>query len=368
MKSNKSGYSRAFNLPRIESRALKYGYSNARVRAMKGLLLKPAFLDELIKVRTVSAMVELLERTGYKEDLVALSLGRRDSSLVEIAAARNFMRVSSKLKRMAPGEDRKTVESLLVRWDLLNLKVLINGLKAGKKFEDLKSYLFAIGRLSEKDFELLAHSQDFISDLKRTPVGKELAAVSEGLQAKTKFAINADTNAEAFLKLQSLLDSGIYSLMENSLSYGGSDTARIRRILKKEIDAKNIMIIQRMKTYSVPADRVRSYLVRGGSLGRSATEQLITAKDMSVAYRLLKQHFRNLELPENSSLVDVEVSLEKAIAAEKLAAFHRSILSIGVLLGFILLKEEELNNLRKIAKAKEFGMPEQEVRKMLVAV
>ncbi|MBS3068651.1 hypothetical protein J4450_08145 [Candidatus Micrarchaeota archaeon] len=59
-------------LPNIESRALKYGYSNARVRGMKGLLLKPAFLDELIKVRSIDAMVELLQ-SYYKERIIKKS-------------------------------------------------------------------------------------------------------------------------------------------------------------------------------------------------------------------------------------------------------------------------------------------------------
>jgi vacuolar-type H+-ATPase subunit C/Vma6 len=36
--------------------------------------------------------------------------------------------------------------------------------------------------------------------------------------------------------------------------------------------------------------------------------------------------------------------------------------------GFLLLKEEEINNLRKIAKGKEFRMSEEDVREMLVVV
>ena len=58
----------------------------------------------------------------------------------------------------------------------------------------------------------------------------------------------------------------------------------------------------------------------------------------------------------------------KSIAAQKLASFHRSILSVGVILGFLLIKEEEISNLRKIAKGKEFNLPENDVRDMLVIV
>jgi V/A-type H+-transporting ATPase subunit C len=76
-----------------------------------------------------------------------------------------------------------------------------------------------------------------------------------------------------------------------------------------------------------------------------------------------------LEITDSDpKLTDLEIALEKSIAAQRLLAFHRSTLSVGVIIGFLLLKEEEMSNLRKIAKSKEFHVPEAEVRKMLVVV
>ena len=77
--------------PFPENKALKYGYSNARVRGMKGLLLSSNYLDELIKVPTIPEMAELLQRTHYKEHIAALSLKHSGSSLIELAAGRHFV-------------------------------------------------------------------------------------------------------------------------------------------------------------------------------------------------------------------------------------------------------------------------------------
>ena len=101
-----------------------------------------------------------------------------------------------------------------------------------------------------------------------------------------------------------------------------------------------------------------------------AITRLIEAKDMGATVSVLKQRFPHLELmgEGRNALTDLEVALEKSIAERKTRAFQRSILSAGVLFGFLLLKEEEVNNLRKIAKGKEFRMPESEVRAMLVIV
>ena len=74
---------------KLESRAQRYGYSNARVKAMKGLLLKSSILDEMIRVGTVEAMVELLQRTGYKNDLAG-TVSYGGSSLIESGASKNF--------------------------------------------------------------------------------------------------------------------------------------------------------------------------------------------------------------------------------------------------------------------------------------
>ena len=84
---------------------MKYGYSNARVRAMKAHLLKSATLEELIKVNSVEGMAELLQKTDYKGDFPGAAASISDakgSRLIEAAGARNFARTVRKLATSAP--------------------------------------------------------------------------------------------------------------------------------------------------------------------------------------------------------------------------------------------------------------------------
>jgi V/A-type H+-transporting ATPase subunit C len=158
--------------------------------------------------------------------------------------------------------------------------------------------------------------------------------------------------------------------MDKALSEVASKDANyIRRILKKEIDAKNILIIERLKKRGFSPEKISNYLIRGGTMSRNFIRSIVEAKDLGAAISIAKSKFRRLQLKEGEvTLSDLEIALEKALAAEKTLAFHRSVLSVGVILGFLLLKEEELNNLRKIAKGKEYGIPESEIRDMLVIV
>ena len=361
-------------IPRIESRALKYGFSNARAKAMKGLLLKPAFLDEMIKVSTIDAMVELLQRTDYRDDLLAASIDHSGSGLIELAGGLNFMRMAMKLQRITPREDVPAVKALLRKWDLMNLKTIVNARSLNKPYKDIRPYLFPVGDLTEADFERIANADkdQIFNEIKRTSLGAEMLSVSTATFSKQMWEAfrNALKNMNMFMQLETILDAYTYLFMHKALSQvHGKDVYRIRRLLGKEIDAKNILIIERLKSYGYTREKMGNYLIRGGTLSPGFIRSLMEAKDISAAVALARSKFRSLQLKEGAvGLSDLEIAMEKAIAAEKSGAFYRSMLSIGVILGIMLLKEEELNNLRKIAKGKEFGLPEREIKEMLVTV
>ncbi|MFH1221699.1 MAG: V-type ATPase subunit [Candidatus Micrarchaeota archaeon] len=359
-------------LPKIESRALKYGYANSRVKAMKGLLIKNQEFEEMIKVKSVAAMIELLQRTGYKKDFEGLS-GYGGSDMLEIASARNFSRTVQKILRFAPKDDLPAVQALLRKWDLLNIKTIIHAKSAGVKSERIRPYLFAVGGLTESDIDRLlkADSDNVFSEIKHTAIGKEMLSVSTAAFSKHMRDVfnNALKNMDTFLQLESILDAYTYLFMDKGLAtVGGKEISAIRTILQREIDTRNVMIVERLKAHNFQKSEIDKYLLKGGTLRTSFIDRLADAKDRKSSLTIIKSKFRKVELAEDYTLSDLEIAFEKALAKDKLASFHRSILSIGVVMGFLLVKEEEMHNLRKIAKSKEFNIPEDEVKKMLVTL
>jgi V/A-type H+-transporting ATPase subunit C len=357
-------------LPRLESRALKYGYSNARVKAMKGLLLKPNFLDELIRVKSIEAVIELLQRTPYKGDFAIASVSYTGSELIELAAAKNLARTVCKLIKITPKSDKEVLRALLLKYDLLNLKTIMHAKKLGKSFDEVKPYLVEAGGLSEEDFRRLmkADEKNIIREVRRTPLGEQMlsqstAQFSKGMWNRFHAALKS---LDAFMQMETIVDAYSFLLMDKALSDSGSkDIEYIREILKREIDARNILIIERLKKHG--KKNFNEHLIKGGTLSDSLIKKIIEAKDLSQTVKLAKGKFSRLEF-EGSELSDLEIAFEKSIAAQKSVAFHRGMLSVGVIIGFMLLKEEEVSNLRKIAKGKEFGIPEKDVRDMLVVV
>jgi V/A-type H+-transporting ATPase subunit C len=216
--------------------------------------------------------------------------------------------------------------------------------------------------LSDGEYERIAKSDEssITDEVKRTALGRGMfASVNDsGMKGMDKFA-----------RLQTSLDIYSYAVLDKALDANNRDIARIRGVLKKEIDAKNIMTMERMKQRGFEKTRIKNYLIKGGTLDSGSMNSLIGAKDLASTIKLIRNKFPKFSAKEGElSLSELEIALEKMITSEKIKAFERSVLSIGVVLGFILLKEEELNNIRKIAKAKEYNLSEQETREMIVVI
>ncbi len=362
-------------LPKIESRALKYGYANARVRGMKGLLLNQSTLEELIKVGTIEGMIELLQRTHYKGHFVKESVNYSGSQLIEMASGKSFIKAIEKIRKFTPSDSLPAVNALLQKWGLLNLKTMIHAKRLGKSYADVKPYLFPVGGVTEDDLERImdANEKEIFREIRHTELGADMLSTSTKHFSKRmqETFTNALKSTDMFIQLETIMDAYIYMLMDKSLSeVGGKEIDSIRRILKLEIDAKNILIVERMKKHGYNLESIKANLIKGGTLDSKFAEKLVESKDVTATVSLIKSKFRRFDIKEGieNSLVDLEIAIEKALAAEKVLAFNRSILSVGVILGFILIKQEEMNNLRKITKAKEFGIPEEDVKEMLITV
>src|SRR5271157_4258572 len=215
-----------FRLPSISSRASKYGYSNARARAMRGLILKSASLDEMIRVGNVEAMAELMQRTSYKGEIASASVSYQGSQLIEMATSRNFSNLAKKLVKITPDSDKDAVSALLVRWDLMNIKTLLNARRLGKSYEEMRPYLFEVGGLDEDDFRALlkADNNSLVREIWKTKVGKKMRSGKIGneiREAASKTGPDADTRMEA------VIDTYLYLFMDKTLEQVGG----------KEIDA-----------------------------------------------------------------------------------------------------------------------------------
>ncbi len=366
-------------------RPLVYGYSNARVRAMRPRLLSKRQAEDLLKINTNAAVAEYLSRTAYGEDFFNLPAKMNDENRVEIAVARNFARVAQKLLKITPNQSRETLQAFLGRYDIHNLKAVLLAKKLGKTKEETEQLLVPAGSLTKAQLMGLfsaKSSEQVYSALRGTEFGAKFlfsASISHIPKDQVKAVLQNPSDTARLDILVAALDSYYYEVASSAVKPTEKDSRIILSLLRSETDAKNAMTILRMKKSGSEKGAILKCMVEGGSFSKSQIAKMASAKDVEQASEIASSFFisetgkdeftkASERYKKDGQLSHFEVVFEKSIARRSLRALRGSMMSIGTIVGFLFLKEEERNNIRKIVRGKQLMLPKERIEEMLVMV
>ncbi|MBU0585990.1 V-type ATPase subunit, partial [Candidatus Micrarchaeota archaeon] len=238
-----------FSVQFPEFKPAKYGYVNARTKAMKGLLLDKEFLLEMCRMRTVPEVVEMLERTHYKSELVSNSMHYHGSDLVQIASMLYFAGMIEKLGGMIPESDKKAFNLVLMKWDISNLKAVLNGRRYGEKYPDIAPFLVPVGSLKEEELSAILEGsgEAAFSAFIRSEIGRKLIENKLGSSAEIEKMFRGDLTSEGTMRIETALDALLYNGYVNMENELGAEFEPIVRVVRKEVDLKNALIVARLK-------------------------------------------------------------------------------------------------------------------------
>lgn len=372
---------------RLSFRPLQYGYSNARVRAMRTALLSRRQAEDLMKLNTNAAVAEYISsRTGYREDFANMPAKITDEERVEAAVSRNFARTAQKLIRITPEASRDTLRAFLSRYDVHNLKTILLAKKLGKSKEEASHLLIPAGSLTQNELAqmLSAKSADELYEaIRASEFGSKFlssASIKHLPRAQIK-AVLQNPNADS-LRLDmfvSALDSYYYEVAASSVPASEQGTGVLMNLLRSEADAKNAITIMRLKRTGADKKTIMASMVEGGNFGRRQLEKMALAKSVEDVASLASGFFisstgkgefaaAQQRYKNDSQLSHFEVVFENSLARRSLRTLRRSMMSIGAIVGFLFLKEEEMNNIRKIVRGKALSLPMEKIAEMLVLV
>jgi len=359
-------------------RPLTYGYANARVHGMYSNLLSSSQIEELISARSVSILAELLERTAYKKDLVEFSLKFSGEELIELALSKNFAKFSKQILSFTPGSTKLIVDALLSRWDAHNVKTIILAKKQKKTFEQILPYLTLAGTLSKNQLKQLLMSEsaeDFYAKLRFTTFGAGLISLpsshSNGSSVRTMF-LSMENDDSALEPLLGILDYYAFKSLSDATRLPFREAQEVEPLLQRYADEKNLSTLLRMVEAGADAQTLLKYLVPGGKVSAAQWKSMFELKDIP---KILEKASRKLPLKsaiakynKTKKISDVEVELSQDSAKKGLMQFRHSQLSLGTIVGAILLKEQEVANIRKIVRAKSLGLSGEQTHSMMVLV
>ncbi|MFZ2454861.1 MAG: V-type ATPase subunit [Candidatus Altiarchaeia archaeon] len=343
------------------NRPINYAYPNTRVKAWKSFMLKDEDIRALASSKNLEEYVGLLEHTSYKNEISKIS--SMEINAIEDLALSNYMRLGETARRVAPKNASPFFDALLLTHEVMLLKRILNKLEEGIEGKNLNI-----------DYSLF--SANIGADAKRIikglPDTKTKADAME-LFRNTKYDFLLRVSSEE-MKIpgyaQSLLDMYyLKTLWESIGTLSSKDAAIASKLIGAEIDTINIIVLMRAKQGGYKAEKflVPASYKLGDKLKELAgkdVSEIVSALSATPYKYALSEAVKSYE--KDGSLQSFETGFKKYLMKEYRNAFKNSMFTLGVLLGFIRIKEYELRNLRSIAVAVNNGLDPKDIMELVI--
>ena len=347
-----------------------YGYSNARVRGMRARLLGKYFFDELMEAADLGRIIQLLDETEYGPDVEAEIIKGRTPAAMDEAFRANMVRTFHKVMGFVNAEAHDLVATLLGRWDLFNIKSIVRGKHMHLTSGEIEDGLYAVGVLSNVDLHYLAGLEDVRAVVDTLVTwGSPYAVPLRGNLAAYETTGNLSV-------LELALDCYYTGWAAKRLSGRKTNTKLARRILGLQVDSINLLTTFRLLKSDVGEIDPKDFFLPGGAY---VSEELflkmaaLSDVDEVLAALVSTPYAKHLEAvvilyEEEGSLAVFERALEDYVMRKALDAGHGDPLGVGIVIGYLWAKQNEITNLRIIVKGKSVGMPADRMRKELILV
>jgi V/A-type H+-transporting ATPase subunit C len=319
--------------------------------------LIPAEMYPRMQSMDASEIARYLEETQYKDEIDALSKDYSGTELIEHATFANLAKTYRKLLDVSIDEPQFLILEYLRRWDIWNIKTVLRGKFYGASDAEIMKYLVPAGELDA----------EFLDGLTKKGTVQEVISAFEGTDYSSALA---QYDGKNLASLENALDKLYYFRMERAvggtLSVGGG---LLLKYVRREIDIRNLTTLFRMNKAGVDAAIIQENLIPGGKLHEELSR---------MAGQPFGEFLRGLEgYPFWSSISDIATADLDAISriearlraylvryAWALSNYHP--LSILPVLGYMVSKDTEVSNIRKIVRGKEAGLPAELIEEQVV--
>lgn len=330
-----------------------YGYINARVRGMKAKLLDVGFFQGALDGTDFKAFVASLSQSPYMRDVEEAQARLSGLGAIDGAVARNFYGTARSLLTFSSGTPNELIGTLLMRYDLANVKAIARGKHADKQLDDIRGSLFPAGEFKPVLLEEAAAAPDMASAAQilafgRSPVG------SAFLRAARRYQTDHD-----LYTLELALDRAYYKAALERAKSAGAPTAFVRH-LQREVDATNLLTALKLRGRDPSAEL---FVPGGKEVSRALFDAIGHDSEGAALQGLAGTSFAAAATSADLSGVEGAVRAVLDASAKRLSADP---LDIGVVVDFLRRKEAEAAKIRLLARGKFYGVPRQTLEKELL--
>lgn len=347
-------------------KAGNYAYACTRVKSRKNFLLARDTYPRML-VMDLSEIGRFIGEGQYRKEVDELSSKFSGVDLIETATYLNLARTYRDILNFTQGELREMVAHYLGRWDVWNIKTVMRGKSFGADWEEVSEELVPAGAFDMRFFSSLfsCATLEEMADLVRhaNPGREPVMARLLGSGGKPR---QSDIENE--------MDKEYYTALMRAVPQGNPANRIFRRYIAAEIDNVNLKTLFKLKFENVALEKVQELMIGGGEelsaavLGKLAAAENFEAFLAELSSTRIFEGIREAagRVQSAGSLNDVLLALDRELAGRAHQFSHLYPLSVLPVIDFLLRKKIEVDNLRTIARGKQSGLPEEEIRGLLV--
>ncbi|WP_129598825.1 V-type ATP synthase subunit C [Methanohalophilus profundi] len=335
-----------------------YAYVTARVRAMKSNLLPKETYSRLMNM-DLDEITRFIGETQYKQDVDELARKFEGVDLIEHALNRNLAVTFSKLIDISEGELNYLITEYLKNYDIWDIKTILRGKYYNATLEEIKDNLVSAGQFKYNFLSEIAEKESY-------------EQVIDALSNTDYYPILMNYDGTNLPDIENQLDKLYYQRLFNAIgSPKSSDSKLFSKLIRTEIDIKNIKTMFRMKKEGVEDGELEDLVLDGGlRLSLKEINKMVPLPFADFINSLEKYPYweamSDLVNPEMESLVDLETSLTKYSIKSAASFSHEYPLSIVPIMDYMISKKNEVSNLRIITRGKAVNLDDEIIRNQLV--
>lgn len=330
-----------------------YPYVNARVRAMRANLLTANDYRKLEKM-SFSEMAEFLQQRDYDQEFNELGAQLEGEDLLERALDHHLARVYDKLMRISPDSIQEILQAYFFRIDIENLKLVFR-----KQLRD-----------PEADVEDLVTPTRYFDEHQLYTLHQETSM--EAMLEEVPLPGTRDTLAdrvedpESLEAIEDALEQYYYETVIETAQRMRGQGRLFQEFLAIEADLINVKTILRMLANDFDQNKIRERLrPLPAQLGTTDYDELLSAGSYEDAVDVLRDKDIGTHI-RSTDIAQVERALDRYKIEQGTLMLHQEPLSINPVLGYMISKQAEVQNLRILLQAKSGDLGEDFVEDNLI--
>ncbi len=350
------------------SHLVRDNYLIARLRGKRSHLLERQQLLSLAEARSQSEVTGLLAEGPYGPELSKLE-AEPPPRETERAIQLGFASTVQSLILASSGDTHRFLTEFTRRFDAYDLAGLVVFKAQRRPWEDYLPTRQPLALLKEEELHRL-YATDDLSTLAESVGDRHLSARIKG------FSINELEGEKAALVRDIITGWGeerFYKYIDEKLS--GFDRTACIPIAGSAVDVANLMIIIRSKL--IGAAGVRDHMIPSSwKLDARSVDQLVASADVSQALDFMASHYYYRKVfsgarqmfEDSKSLSFVEIALRKHQLGLSKRVFLGFPYNVGIVLAFLVLKENEARNVAAVLTGVDTGIQPDELRSLLAVL